>query len=154
MFPWSTRRYLTTTPETVGVGGDVDFLPRAAGSLTESRASKLIRIIMGSPSRARRGGFKIDDFETRRKYSGGRKRLHDQSTRHGEYGDHFRSSAVAHSFVRSLWQPTQGFGILSLSVIPGVMKRNVWLRTFTFAISCSIRGMWQDTHSLPGLPSR
>ena len=34
----------------------------------------------------------------------------------------------------------------------GVMNSNVWLRTFTFAIVCSIFGMWQATHSLPALP--
>jgi hypothetical protein len=28
----------------------------------------------------------------------------------------------------------------------------VWLRTFTSAIVCSIFGMWQATHSLPGEP--
>jgi len=34
----------------------------------------------------------------------------------------------------------------------GVMKRNVWARTFTSAIVCSICGMWQAMHWLPGLP--
>ena len=42
---------------------------------------------------------------------------------------------------------------MSLSVIPGVMNRNVWLRTFTLAIVCSIRGIWHETHSLPGVPA-
>ena len=38
------------------------------------------------------------------------------------------------------------------SVIAGVMNWNVWLRTFTSAIVCSIFGMWQATHSSPALP--
>ena len=34
------------------------------------------------------------------------------------------------------------------------MNANVWLRTLTLAIVCSIFGMWHATHSLPALPAR
>ena len=53
-----------------------------------------------------------------------------------------------------MWQVLHGFGILYWSVIAGVMNLNVWLRTLTSAIVCSIFGMWQATHSLPALPAR
>ena len=47
-----------------------------------------------------------------------------------------------------MWQPVHGFGTFSRSVVDGVMKRNVWLRTLTSAIVCSIAGMWHATHAL------
>ena len=73
-------------------------------------------------------------------------------TRHGETFDQPRSASRAQSVDLSVWQPVHGFGILNSSVIVGVMNANVWLRTFTFAIVCSIFGMWHATHSLPALP--
>jgi hypothetical protein len=53
-----------------------------------------------------------------------------------------------------LWQLVQGLGILDDSVIDGGMNLNVWLRTITSPIVCSIAGMWQLTHSLPVDPAR
>ena len=41
---------------------------------------------------------------------------------------------MAQAVVLSAWHDVQGFGILYLSVIYGVMKANVWERTFTSAI--------------------
>src|ERR1700733_5609492 len=60
-------------------------------------------------------------------------------------------AALAHSVDLSTWQRLHGFGIFSFSVSAGVMKRKVWLRTFTSAIVASIFGIWQLTHSLPVL---
>ena len=41
----------------------------------------------------------------------------------------------------------------SVSVVVGEMNLNVWLRTLTSAMVCSILGMWQLMHSLPALPA-
>ena len=60
---------------------------------------------------------------------------------------------MAHAVDLSAWQTLQAFGIFKASVVAGVTKRNVWLRTFTSAIVCSIFGMWQAMHSLPWLPA-
>ena len=46
------------------------------------------------------------------------------------------------------------FGTFSCSVAVGVMNANVWLRTLTSAIVCSIFGMWQATHSPAGTAGR
>ncbi len=78
--------------------------------------------------------------------------MNHRSPRHGDMLDQVRIVSFAHSVDLSLWQPVQGFGILNCSVIVGVMKLNVWLLTFTFAMVCSIFGMWHATQSLPGLP--
>ena len=75
-------------------------------------------------------------------------------TRHGENSGQLRSAAVAQAFDLSLWQLVQGLGILDDSVIDGGMNLNVWLRTITSPIVCSIAGMWQLTHSLPVDPAR
>ena len=53
----------------------------------------------------------------------------------------------------SVWQLAQGVGTFNDAVAEGVMNLKVWLRTFTFAMVCSIWGMWHDTHSLPALPA-
>ena len=53
-----------------------------------------------------------------------------------------RNAVVAHAF-----------GIANVSLVFGVMKRNVCQRMLTLAISGAIFGMWQATHSLPVLPA-
>ena len=63
------------------------------------------------------------------------------------------SASVAQSVDLSLWHSLQAFGIFRLSVRSGKTKWKVWLATFTSAIVCAIFGMWQATHSLPGLPA-
>jgi hypothetical protein len=45
-----------------------------------------------------------------------------------------------------------GVRTLKSSVSLGLMKAKVWLRTFTFAMVCSIFGIWHATQSLPALP--
>src|SRR6185437_4795131 len=47
------------------------------------------------------------------------------SRRHGERSGHLLISFVAHAVDLSLWHDVHGFGILYLSVIAGVMNRNV-----------------------------
>lgn len=61
-------------------------------------------------------------------------------------------ACVAHAGVLSVWQTLQAFGIFRDSVFAGVTKWKVWLQTFTSPRVCAILGMWQPTHSLPGLP--
>jgi len=73
------------------------------------------------------------------------------SPRHGDTPDQFRNASRAHAVDLSVWQDVQGFGILKSSVIFGVMNANVWLRTLTLAMVCSIFGMWQAMQSLPAL---
>ncbi len=63
------------------------------------------------------------------------------SIRHGDTGDQLFNCCIAQTVDLSLWQSVQGLGILYLSVIVGLINRKVWLRTFTSAIVCSIRGM-------------
>src|SRR5687767_6860466 len=72
-------------------------------------------------------------------------------TRHGETSVQFFNCFVAHSLVWLVWQPTQGFGILYVVDMAGVMNLNVWLRTLMFAIVGAIFGMWHSTQSLPRL---
>ena len=60
---------------------------------------------------------------------------------------------MAHSAFFSEWHKLQEFGIFKRSASTGEMNRKVWLRTFTSAIVCSIRGMWQLMHSLPEEPA-
>jgi hypothetical protein len=43
---------------------------------------------------------------------------------------------------------------LYFSVSVGVMNANVCACTFTLAMVVSMAGMWQLTHSLPGVPAR
>jgi hypothetical protein len=74
-------------------------------------------------------------------------------TRQGENCGHVFKTSRAHPAVLSVWHPTHGLGIFNVSVEAGVMKRNVWLRTFTSAIVCWIFGIWQATHSFPADPS-
>ncbi len=74
------------------------------------------------------------------------------SIRQGETFIQVLSVSFAQFTGLSAWHTVQGFGILSLSVSAGVMNLKVWLRTFTSASSCAIFGMWQPTHSFPGLP--
>ena len=50
---------------------------------------------------------------------------HSYSSRHGERSGHLLISLVAHAVDLSLWHDVHGFGILYLSVIAGVMNRNV-----------------------------
>ncbi len=59
---------------------------------------------------------------------------------------------MAQAVVLSAWHDVQGFGILYLSVIAGVMKANVCERTFTSAIVVAIFGMWQAMQLLPAEP--
>jgi hypothetical protein len=66
-------------------------------------------------------------------------RIH--STRQGERSGQCRTASVAQAVVLSAWQVVQGFGILYLSVMAGVMKANVCDRTFTSAIVVSILGI-------------
>ena len=56
------------------------------------------------------------------------------------------NSSVAHGVDLPLWQSVQGFGILYQLVISGLTNRNVWLRTLTSAMICSIFGMCHATH--------
>jgi hypothetical protein len=71
--------------------------------------------------------------------------------RHIERSRQLASASVAQAVPSSLWQTLQAFGICSESVSLGVTKWNVWLLTLMSAIVCSIFGMWQATHWLPGL---
>ena len=71
--------------------------------------------------------------------------------RHGERSTQVFNAAFAQAGDLSVWQTLQAFGIFNAPVVAGVMKWNVWLRTLTSAIVCSIFGMWQAMHSLPGL---
>lgn len=71
------------------------------------------------------------------------------ATRQWETSGHFLSSSSAHAVDLPVWQLVQGLGMLNLSVIEGEMNLNVWLRTLTSAMVCSIFGMWQLTHSFP-----
>jgi hypothetical protein len=59
------------------------------------------------------------------------------------------SASVAHAAFLSVWHELHEFGIFRRSASAGEMNLNVWLRTFTSAIVCSILGMWHPTHSLP-----
>jgi hypothetical protein len=61
--------------------------------------------------------------------------------RQGERSGQWRSASVAHAVVLSVWQEVHGFEILYLSVMAGVMNRNVCACTFTFAIVVSMAGM-------------
>ena len=63
------------------------------------------------------------------------------SVRQGERSGQVRRISVAHAVVLSAWQEVQGFGILYLSVIAGVMNAKVWERTLTSAISVAIFGI-------------
>ena len=72
-------------------------------------------------------------------------------SRHGDRPVHVVKASVAHLVDLSVWQTLQAFGIFKLSLIAGVTKRNVWLRTFTLPIVWAILGMWQEMHSLPAL---
>jgi hypothetical protein len=74
-------------------------------------------------------------------------------TRHGENSGQVFIAAVAQAFVLSLWQTMHGFGTFNDSDIDGLMNLKVWLRTITSPIVCSIGGIWQLTHSLPGEPA-
>ena len=62
----------------------------------------------------------------------------------------FKASA-AHEAGLSVWQALQALGIFMASLIAGVTKRKVWLRTFTSPSVCAILGMWQAMHWLPSL---
>src|SRR6266849_9638354 len=79
-------------------------------------------------------------------------RLNYCDMRHGDRSVHPFKAAVAHPVDLSIWQRLQALGTFRVSVVVGVMKRNVWLRTFTSAMVTSIFGMWQAIHSLPVLP--
>ena len=46
-------------------------------------------------------------------------------SRQGERSFHWRIASAAHAVVLSEWHEVHGFGILYLSVIAGVTKRNV-----------------------------
>jgi hypothetical protein len=75
-------------------------------------------------------------------------------TRHGDVVFQVISSFVAQSFDLSVWQDVQGLGILYLPVIAGEMNLKVCELTKVPGTPWdSIFGMWQATHSLPGLPS-
>jgi hypothetical protein len=67
--------------------------------------------------------------------------LNPQSMRHGDLSGQCRKASSAQAVVLSAWHVVQGFGILYLSVIDGVMKANVCARTFTSAIVVSILGI-------------
>ena len=76
-----------------------------------------------------------------------RKALTQLPTLQGDTFDHFSNSDAAQPVVLSEWQELQGFGILYLSVIAGVMNWNVWDRTNEPGTpSLSIFGMWQAMH--------
>jgi hypothetical protein len=75
------------------------------------------------------------------------------ATRQGERSAHVFRAVLAHAVDLSAWQTLQAFGIFNASVVTGVTKLNVWLRTFTSAMVCWIFGIWQAIHSLPGLPT-
>ena len=72
--------------------------------------------------------------------------------RHGDRSAQPFRAAVAQAVDLSVWQRLQGLGTFNVSVVVGVIKRNVWLRTFTSAMVTSIFGMWQAIYSLPLLP--
>ena len=79
-------------------------------------------------------------------------RLLHSAVRHGERSIQVFNAAFAQAGDLFVWQTLQAFGIFNAPVFAGVTKRNVWLRTLTSSIVCSIFGMWQAMHSLPGLP--
>ena len=72
--------------------------------------------------------------------------------RHGERSGQWRIASVAQAVVLSAWHEVHGLGILYLSVMSGVMKANVWARTFTSAMVVAILGMWQAMQLLPAEP--
>src|ERR1700678_2425822 len=72
-------------------------------------------------------------------------------TRQGERSVQALSVCSAHSMDLSVWQRVQGFGMLSVFVAAGGMKRKVGACTFTVPSVSSISGMWQETHWLPAL---
>ena len=74
-------------------------------------------------------------------------------TLHGENSGHVFIASIAHAGVLSVWHVVHGFGTFAVSVVAGEMNLNVWLRTITSPSVCSIFGMWQPTHSLPGDPA-
>ena len=55
--------------------------------------------------------------------------VHHCVTRHGDALPQSSIAFAAHAVDLSLWQEVQGFGILYLSVIAGVMNLNVWDET-------------------------
>ena len=67
--------------------------------------------------------------------------LETHSKRHGDLSGQLRNASAAHAVLLSVWHVVQGFGILYLSVIAGVMKAKVWARTFTSAMVVSIFGI-------------
>jgi hypothetical protein len=67
--------------------------------------------------------------------------IYRHSIRHAERSGQRCKTSAAHAVVLSVWQDVQEFGILYLSVIAGVVKANVWARTFTSASLVSIFGM-------------
>lgn len=76
------------------------------------------------------------------------------SIRHGERSGQCRSASVAQAVVLSVWQEVHGFGILYFSVMAGVTNANVCACTLILAIVVWIAGIWQSTHSPPGVPAR
>jgi hypothetical protein len=74
------------------------------------------------------------------------------SMRQGDRSGQCRSASVAQALLLSAWQVVQGFGILYLSVIAGVINANVWERTFTSAMVVSIFGIWHSMQLLPADP--
>lgn len=70
--------------------------------------------------------------------------------RQGEYSCQWPKASVAQIVDLSAWHWVQGFGILYLSVIAGVMTAKVWARTKTSGMVVWIFGMWQATHWPPG----
>lgn len=61
--------------------------------------------------------------------------------RQGDRSGQCFKASVAQAVVLSAWHVVQGFGILYLSVIAGVMNANVCARTFTSATVVAIFGI-------------
>ena len=68
--------------------------------------------------------------------------------RQGDTFGQVASVCSAHAVERSVWHVVHGFGTFNVSLNAGAMNLNVWLRTITSAIVCSIAGIWQLTHSI------
>jgi hypothetical protein len=72
--------------------------------------------------------------------------------RHGDRSGHCRNASMAQAVLLSARHVVQGFGILYLSVIAGVINANVWESTFTSAMVLSIVGIWHSMQLLPADP--
>src|SRR5579884_3745348 len=66
--------------------------------------------------------------------------------RHGDTFDHFASAAAAHPGGSCEWQIVHGFGTFSVSVVTGVMNRNVCASTVGARGPFGEFGPWHSRH--------